>query len=103
MPSLLVSPQVMPSSSMSFWATRSAPFHVAGRAQADVDHEPAARLEAEEVVEAGHAGHLGRRDLQELGHGVELRRAQVAELGLDLVQHGDQLALRLGRLRGTGR
>ena len=69
--------------------------HVAGRAQADVDHELAARLEAEEMIEAGHAGHLGRRHLQQLGHGVEMGAAEIAELRLHLVQHGDELALRV--------
>ena len=43
MPSLLVSPQVMPSSSMSFCGDAVGALHVAGRAEADVDHELAAR------------------------------------------------------------
>ncbi len=59
--------------------------------------------EAEEVVEGGHAGHLGGGHLQELGHGVQLGLGEVAELALHLVQHGDQLAFRVGLAAGTAR
>jgi hypothetical protein len=68
---------------------------VAGRAHADVDHEAAAGLEAEVMVEAGDAGDFGRRNLHQLGDRIEVRRGQVPVLGLNLVEHGDQLAFRV--------
>ena len=55
------------------------------------------------VIEAGDAGHLGGGDLHQLGDGVQMGLGQVAELGLHLVQHGDQLALRIRLVRGTAR
>ena len=75
-PSLLVSPQVNAQFVHDLFGDAIGPFHVAGRAEADVDDEPSPRLEAEEVVETGHAGHLGGGNLKELGHGVQLLAAK---------------------------
>ena len=63
-PDLSVSPGPMPSSfsSRSSKARRAA--GVARRARADFDDVPADRLEAERVVETGHAQDLGQLQFQ---------------------------------------
>ena len=64
--------------------------HVAGRAHADLHDVPAARREAEGLVEAGRAVDLGPRDAEARGDAVEHRLGQPVELLLRILQHHDQ-------------
>ena len=74
------------------------PLHVAGRAQADVNHILALRLRREVVVEADHAGDVRLRQKQLLRN-VKLNLAgQVPEDMLGTMQHLNQMAAAAGVL-----
>ena len=85
-----VSPAAMPISCSRRSKQHARAADEARRAQADLDRVPPHRLQAEGVVETGHAEDLGQRDLQPHGQILQHAPRQVTPLVRRLLEHRNQ-------------